>query len=154
MSNNKQNPLQQATFGAGCFWGAEAAFQEIKGVVHSQVGLARSEEINSPWIEVVQVDFDPNETHYNELLALFWKIHDPLSVDKQGHDIGEKYRSAIFTHSDEQTQLAILSKQQLQNEHYPNQAIVTVVTPLYEFELADEKDQNYIQKHGAGACSI
>lgn len=154
MIKNHQDTMQQATFGAGCFWGAEAAFQEKIGVMNSRVGLARSEEINSPWIEVVQVDFDPNHIHYNELLALFWQIHDPLSIDKQGHDIGEKYRSAIFTHSDEQAQQAVFSKQQLQKEQYPNQTIVTVVTPLYEFELADEKDQNYIQKHGAGACSI
>ncbi|WP_369308886.1 peptide-methionine (S)-S-oxide reductase MsrA [Providencia rettgeri] len=146
--------LQQATFGAGCFWGAEAAFQAQNGVIASRVGYARSTDKTSPWIEAVQVDFDPLQISYDELLSLFWKIHDPLSVDKQGDNVGEKYRSAIFTHSTTQTNDAIASRKLLEQLQYQGKAVVTVIATLAEFQLADEKDQHYIQKHGVSACSI
>lgn len=148
------NTLQQATFGAGCFWGAEAAFQSQNGVLDSRVGYARSTDGTSPWVEVVQVDFDPLQISYDELLSLFWTIHDPSSIDKQGNDVGEKYRSVIFTHSEAQVNNAIASKKLLEQLQYQGKPIVTVIAPLSEFQLADEKDQHYVQKHGAGACSI
>jgi len=154
MSNNTENRFQQATFGAGCFWGAEAAFQAKSGVIDSRVGFARSADTSTPWIEVVQVDFDPQQVSYTELVELFWHIHDPLSVDKQGQDVGEKYRSAIFAHSAEQVAAAQQSKQLLEANKYPGKQVVTVVDSISEFQLADEKDQQYIQKHGAGACSL
>jgi len=154
MSHSPSFTFQQATFGAGCFWGAEAAFQELDGVTATRVGFARSADTTTPWIEVVQVDFDPLKISYPELLALFWKIHDPLSVDKQGQDVGEKYRSAIFAHSAEQVVEAQKSKHALEDSKFPGKFIVTVIDTLNEFELADEKDQQYIQKHGAGSCSI
>ncbi|WP_404462003.1 peptide-methionine (S)-S-oxide reductase MsrA [Providencia rettgeri] len=149
-----QEALQQATFGAGCFWGAEAAFQTQNGVLNSRVGYARSADETSPWIEVVQVDFDPLQTSYDELLSLFWKIHNPQSIDKQGNNVGEKYRSAVFTHSIAQANQAIASKKLLEQQHYQGKPVATVIVTFVEFQLADEKDQHYVQKHGAGACSI
>lgn len=154
MGTQTEKNLQQATFGAGCFWGAESAFQAQQGVINSRVGFARSSDSSSPWIEVVQVDFDPAQVSYHQLLALFWKIHDPLSVDKQGQDVGEKYRSAVFAHSEQQASEAAQSKAALEAEKYPGKVIVTVIDTLDEFKLADEKDQQYIQKHGGSACSI
>ncbi len=93
---------EQATFGAGCFWGAEASFRVLPGVLDTRVGFARSDLGDATLIEVVQVDFDPRLISYSRLVEHFWTLHDPTSVDGQGADVGAKYRSALFFNSAEQ----------------------------------------------------
>jgi peptide-methionine (S)-S-oxide reductase len=102
--------VEQATFGAGCFWGAEASFRELPGVFDSRVGFARSTKGEATLIEVVQVDFDARVITYSSLIEHFWTLHDPTSIDRQGADVGEKYRSALFFSSAQQAQLALVAK--------------------------------------------
>ena len=145
---------EQATFGAGCFWGAEAAFRALPGVLDSRVGFARSATGASEQIEVVQVDFDPTVITYSRLIEHFWTLHDPTSVDRQGADVGVKYRSAVFYNNAEQADLAAAAKQRLEDSGQLGKPVATVIVPLGEFELADEDQQRYLEKHGASSCSI
>lgn len=105
--------VEQATFGAGCFWRAEAAFRSLPGVLDSRVGFARSVRGESELIEVVQVDFDSKVISYSRLIEHFWTLHDPTSFDRQGADVGVKYRSALFFGTAQQAQLALVAKQRL-----------------------------------------
>ena len=146
--------VAQATFGAGCFWGAQASFGALPGVLDSRVGFARSARGESALIEVVQVDFDARVVSYPRLIEHFWTLHDPTSVDRQGADVGEKYRSALFFISAQQAQLALVAKQRLDASGQLGKPVATVILPLGEFQLADEAQQRYLEKHGASACSI
>ena len=146
--------VEQATFGAGCFWGAEAAFRVLPGVLDSRVGFARSSKDESALIEVVQVDFDARVISYSRLIEHFWTLHDPTSIDRQGADIGVKYRSALFINSDQQGRLALAGIQQLEASGRLGKSVATVILPLGEFQRADEDQQRYLEKHGAGACSL
>ncbi|WP_273820471.1 peptide-methionine (S)-S-oxide reductase MsrA [Pseudomonas asplenii] len=146
--------LQQATFGAGCFWGAEATLRELHGVVDSRVGYAAQAGRSEPLIEVVQVDFDPGVIDYPALVEAFWGLHDPTSRDRQGDNIGVKYRSAIFVHSPQQAAIAELARAELEASRRFNRAIATVVVPLGTFELAAEDQQRYLERNGLTACSI
>jgi len=146
--------LEQATFGAGCFWGAQAYLQALPGVLDSRVGFARSADGEPALIEVVQVDFDPRVIAYTHLIEHFWTLHDPTSVDRQGADIGVKYRSALFFTSAQQATSAQAAKQQLEASGRLGKPLATVIVPLGEFQLADEAHQHYLEKHGASSCSI
>lgn len=150
--------MEKATFGAGCFWGVETAFRIVKGVISATVGYSGG-SLNDPTYkdvcsgetghaEVVQVEYDPSKVSYEELLEVFWNIHDPTTLNRQGPDIGTQYRSAIFFHTPEQEAVAIASKEKLQNSDRYMKPIVTEITPVSEFYRAEEYHQRYYQKHG------
>ena len=153
---------EKATFAAGCFWGVEAAFQEIAGVVETAVGYSGGDSERPTYGEVctgrtghaesVQVTFDPAEVSYEELLEAFWEVHDPTTRDRQGPDVGTQYRSAIFFHTLEQEKAARESKARLQASGKHRKPIVTEITPASEFYRAEEYHQKYFQKHGGAAC--
>jgi peptide-methionine (S)-S-oxide reductase len=156
--------MEKATFGAGCFWGVEAAFRKIKGVISTAVGYMGGSLENPTYkqvctdktghAEVVQVEFDPEMVSYNELLNVFWKIHNPTQLNRQGPDFGTQYRSVIFFHNDEQKKLAIASKEQLQRSGKYKSEIVTEITPAPIFYRAEEYHQRYHEKHGIDSCRI
>ncbi|WP_017297529.1 peptide-methionine (S)-S-oxide reductase MsrA [Nodosilinea nodulosa] len=142
-----------ATFGAGCFWGVEAAFRQIDGVVDTSVGYMGGHFENPCYLdvlsritghaEVCQVDFDPGQIPYDALLDTFWRIHDPTSLNRQGADRGEQYRSVIFYHTPEQAVAARRSKNALQaSGHYPK-PIVTCIEPASAYWLASAEHQQY-----------
>ncbi|USR91139.1 peptide-methionine (S)-S-oxide reductase MsrA [Phormidium yuhuli AB48] len=145
-----------ATFGAGCFWGIEAAFAALDGVIKTSVGYMGGHFHNPSYLdvcaritghaEVTQIEYDPQQISYDDLLNLFWRIHDPTSLNRQGPDRGEQYRSVIFYHSPEQEQIARKSKlkrQQQESEKY----IVTQIEPASDYYLAEEEHQQYYAKH-------
>lgn len=152
----------KATFGAGCFWGVEAAFQQIPGVTATTVGY-QGGGLESPTYEdvcsgctghaeVVQVEYDPEKVPYETLLSTFWEIHDPTTLNRQGPDIGSQYRSAIFVHNAEQEAAALESKKQQEaSGRYPR-PIVTEIKPAGEFWRAEEYHQQYLQKRGQASC--
>ncbi|AZC30454.1 peptide-methionine (S)-S-oxide reductase MsrA [Pseudomonas chlororaphis] len=146
--------IKQATFGAGCFWGAEAAFRALPGVVETRVGYAVEAADEALQIEVVQVDFDPQVLAYTRLIEHFWGLHDPTSVDRQGEHGGGKYRSAIFYHDGGQAGEARVAKVALQDSGRLSKPVATVVVPLGRFELADEGHQRYLEKNGLSSCHI
>lgn len=145
---------QQATFGAGCFWGVEAFFRDIEGVIDTRVGHALGIEDGEPpvRVEVVQIDFDPATVSYEALLDLFWEMHDPTSLDRQGEETGQGVRSSIFAHSEEQAAAAEASKARF-NARTSKQA-VTFIYAYGPFELADEAQQRYLEKNGGHACRV
>ncbi|WP_207937430.1 peptide-methionine (S)-S-oxide reductase MsrA [Pseudomonas sp. 51_B] len=146
--------IEQATFGAGCFWGAEAAFRALPGVVDSRVGFVQLTAAETESIEVVQVDFNTTVLSYDQLIEHFWTLHDPTSIDRQGADVGVKYRSAVFYHSMQQAAVAREAKQQVQASGHFDKPVVTVILPLGDFQLAHEDQQQYLEKHGSSSCSI
>jgi peptide-methionine (S)-S-oxide reductase len=151
---------EKATFGAGCFWGVEAAFRELPGVVEAAVGYAggtlsnpRYEDVctdRTGHAEVVQVTFDPARVSYEQLLDKFWNVHDPTTKNRQGPDHGTQYRSVIFYHSAEQEEAARASKERQQARW--TRPIVTEIVPAPEFYRAEEYHQRYLEKRGARAC--
>lgn len=148
--------MEKATFGAGCFWGVEAAFRRVNGVVSTSVGYMGGEFARPSYLdvlsritghaEVCQVEFDPAIVSYEQLLALFWSIHDPTSFNRQGADRGEQYRSVIFYHSPEQEQIARQSKAALDAAARFSKPIVTQIQPASTYWLATEEHQQYFQK--------
>ncbi len=151
-----------ATFGAGCFWGIEAAFRRVPGVVDAAVGYSGGKTQNPTYrdvctdstghAEVVQVTFDPEKVSYDQLLDVFWTIHDPTQVNRQGPDYGEQYRTAIFFHSPEQEAKAKKSKQGLEASGKLRKPIATEITPAGTFWRAEEYHQRYLEKRGAASC--
>ena len=154
--------MEIATFGAGCFWGIEAAFRQVPGVTDAVVGYAGGHTANPTYkdvctdgtghAEVVQVTFDPEQLSYEKLLEVFWKIHDPTQLNRQGPDFGTQYRSAIFFHSPEQEAVARKSKEQAQASGRFRRPIVTEITPASAFYRAEEYHQRYLEKRGAASC--
>ncbi len=148
--------MEKATFAAGCFWGVETAFREVKGVTSTQVGYAGGsledptyEQVCSGrtgHAETVEVEFDPAEVSYDELLAVFWEIHDPTTLNRQGPDVGAQYRSAIFFHDADQEAAARASKEKLQKSGGFKGEIVTEITPASTFYRAEEDHQQYLEK--------
>lgn len=148
--------MEKATFGAGCFWGVEAAFRKVNGVVSTSVGYMGGHFPNPSYLdvlarvtghaEVVQVEYDPNIVSYQELLNLFWHIHAPTSLNRQGPDRGEQYRSVIFFHILEQEEMALASRQKLQRSSKYDKPIVTEIKPATEYYLADDYHQQYLEK--------
>jgi peptide-methionine (S)-S-oxide reductase len=153
-----------ATFGAGCFWGIEAAFRRVPGVLDAAVGYSGGNTQNPSYqdvctdttghAEVVQVTFDPEKVSYDQLLDVFWTIHDPTQVNRQGPDYGKQYRTAIFFHSPEQEAKAKKSKQVLESSGKLRRPIATEITPAGPFWRAEEYHQRYLEKRGAASCHI
>lgn len=153
-ASNPITGIATATFGAGCFWGAEAAFRALPGVLESRVGYAAETADGALQIEVVQVDFDLRRVSYTALIEHFWGLHDPTSVDRQGEHGGAKYRSAIFHTDAEQAEQARAAKVALQASGRLNKPVATVILPLGRFDLADEEHQRYLEKNGLSSCSV
>ena len=153
-----------ATFGAGCFWGVEAAFRRVPGVLDAVSGYSGGHTENPSYkdvctdrtghAEVVQVTFDPSKVSYEQLLDVFWKIHNPTQVNRQGPDFGTQYRTAIFYHSPEQAAAARKSKQALEASARFRQPVATEITPAGPFWRAEEYHQRYLEKRGAESCHI
>jgi peptide-methionine (S)-S-oxide reductase len=156
--------MQRATFGAGCFWGVEAAFQQIPGVTATAVGYMGGtmkdptyEDVctdRTGHAEVVQVDFDPRQVSYEQLLGVFWKNHDPTTLNRQGPDVGTQYRSAVFYHDEGQRQAAEAVKQRLQQSGAFRRPMVTEIAPAAEFYRAEEYHQQYLAKRGMASCHV
>lgn len=150
--------MEKATFGAGCFWGIEASFSKIEGVASTTVGYAGGSFKDPTYkdvcsgktghAEVVQVEYDPSKVSYEELLRVFWNIHDPTTLNRQGPDIGTQYRSAVFFHNPEQEVAAAASKQKLQSSGRYQKSIETEITPASEFYRAEDYHQQYFEKCG------
>lgn len=144
---------QQATFGAGCFWCTEAVFQSLKGVTKVASGYMGGTVSNPTYMEVcngdtghaevIQIDFDPQEISYEELLLVFFKTHDPTTMNRQGNDVGNQYRSVIFYHTQEQKDKALKMIDNLTRELVFDKPIVTEISPVSEFYQAEDYHQNY-----------
>jgi len=155
---------EKAIFGAGCFWGIEAAFRQVPGVKNTAVGYSGGrtryptyEDVCSHTTghaEVVQVEYDPAEVSYGQLLDLFWQIHDPTQLNRQGPDIGDQYRSVIFFHTPEQERAARESKARLESDGRFRKPIVTKIEPAPEFWRAEEYHQQYFEKRGLSQCHL
>ena len=151
-----------ATFGAGCFWGVEAAFRQIPGVVDAAAGYSGGHTQNPTYkdvcsdetghAEVVQVTFDPAKVSYEQLLEAFWGMHDPTQVNRQGPDFGSQYRTAIFFHSPEQEATAKKAKAALDASGKFRRPIATEITAAGAFYRAEEYHQRYLEKRGAASC--
>ncbi len=150
--------MEKATFGAGCFWGVEAAFRKIKGVTSTSVGYTGG-SLDSPTyedvctgrtghVEVVGVEYDPSQVSYDELLAVFWNIHDPTTLNRQGPDIGTQYRSVLFFHIAEQEVAANKSKEEIQSSGRFTRDIVTEITPASQYYKAEDYHQQYLERRG------
>jgi peptide-methionine (S)-S-oxide reductase len=156
--------MAKATFAAGCFWGVEDAFRQVKGVKSTTVGYTGGSAKNPTYKEVctgrtghaeaVEVEYDPNEVSYLELLAVFWKSHDPTTVNRQGPDVGTQYRSAIFYHDAAQEKDARDSKAVLEKQGVFKRPIVTEIAPALEFFRAEDYHQQYFEKQGIKACHL
>ena len=155
---------EKATFAAGCFWGVEHAFRQLPGVIDAVSGYTGGHKDNPSYkdvcytdtghAEAVEVTFDPARISYDDLLAVFWKIHDPTQLNRQGPDTGSQYRSAIFYHSTAQKEAAEASKQKAQGTGWFAKKIVTEITPAGPFWPAEEYHQRYVEKNGGGHCAI
>ena len=156
--------MEKATFAAGCFWGVEAAFRQVEGVTSTAVGYSGGHLANATYkqvcsgttghAEVVQVEFDPATVSYDQLLNVFWENHDPTTLNRQGPDVGEQYRSAIFFHTPEQQAAALASKEKLQASGKFRRPIVTEITPASDFYKAEDYHQQYLEKRGLAHCRI
>jgi peptide methionine sulfoxide reductase msrA/msrB len=159
-----QDGLAQASFGAGCFWGVEAAFRELPGVRETAVGYQGGSLKNPTYenvcsgrtghAEVVHVEFDPTEVSYDHLLDLFWAEHDPTTPNRQGPDHGTQYRSVIFYYTPAQKAAAEASKAKLEAEGRFGRPIVTQIVPAPDFYRAEEYHQRYLEKRGQRSCAI
>jgi peptide-methionine (S)-S-oxide reductase len=156
--------MQTATFGAGCFWGVEAEFRQVKGVIDTAVGYMGGAQKNPSYkdvctdrtghAEVVQVQYDPEQVLYEELLRVFWENHDPTTRNRQGPDVGSQYRSAIFFHTPEQEAAARKSKEELDRSGHYKKPIVTEIVPAPEFWPAEDYHQRYLEKRGLAHCHL
>ncbi|HTO87337.1 MAG TPA: peptide-methionine (S)-S-oxide reductase MsrA [Thermoanaerobaculia bacterium] len=155
---------EKATFGAGCFWGVEAAFRQVPGVVDAAVGYAGGTMANPTYrdvctdetghAEVVEVTYDPARVSYEQLLDVFWENHDPTQLNRQGPDVGTQYRSAIFFHTPAQREAATASKERLEKSGRYRRPIVTEITPAPTFYRAEEYHQKYLEKRGLASCKV
>ena len=156
--------MEKAMFGAGCFWGVEAAFRQVPGVVATAVGYAGGHLANPTYrdvctdgtghAEVVQVEYDPSKVGYDDLLKIFWENHDPTQLNRQGPDVGTQYRSAIFVYGPEQEAAARASKETLEKSGRFRRPIVTQIEPAPELWRAEEYHQQYLEKRGLAHCHI
>jgi len=157
-----KNNYEKAAFAAGCFWGVEAAFWQIKGVISTQVGYTGGNMKNPSYedvctddtghAEAVEITFDPNKVSYEKLLDVFWQSHDPTQLNRQGPDVGTQYRSTIFYHNQKQKKAAEKSLE-IEQKKYKNQ-IVTEIKPAATFYRAEEYHQQYLEKRGLSTCHI
>jgi peptide-methionine (S)-S-oxide reductase len=155
---------ETALFGAGCFWGVEAAFRQIPGVKATAAGFAGGTTKDPSYrevcshttghAEVVRVEYDPTRISYNDLLRVFWENHDPSQRNRQGPDIGDQYRSVIFYYSPEQEKAAEDSKEKLESSSKYRRPIVTQILPAPTFYMAEDYHQQYLEKRGLSQCHI
>jgi peptide-methionine (S)-S-oxide reductase len=153
---------ERATFAAGCFWGVEAEFRAIPGVVQTAVGYTGGHTTDPTYrrvcghrtghAEAVEVWFDPARVSYPQLLETFWRIHNPTTRNRQGFDFGSQYRSAIFTHDEAQRAAAIESRDTEQESR--KRRIVTQIAPASTFYRAEEYHQRYLEKRGSASCAV
>lgn len=153
-----------ATFGGGCFWGVEAAFRQIDGVIATTVGYMGGHTEHATYrqvcggdtghAEVVQVEFDPARLSYEALVATFWKLHDPTQVDRQGPDVGSQYRSVIFVQDAEQERIARASKAAEESSGRHRRPIATQIVAAGPFWRAEEYHQQYLEKRGLASCHL
>jgi peptide-methionine (S)-S-oxide reductase len=156
--------MAKATFGAGCFWGVEAAFRRIDGVTDAAVGYAGGRTENPTYrevcsnatghAEVVQLEYDPARVSYESLLDAYWAMHDPTQLNRQGPDIGDQYRSAIFFHSPEQEETALASKERLDASGELPRPVATLIEQAPTFWRAEEYHQRYLEKNSGAACNL
>jgi peptide-methionine (S)-S-oxide reductase len=154
--------MEKATFAAGCFWGVEEAFRSLDGVISTAAGYSGGtmqdpayEDVctgETGHAEAVEIEFDPATVSYAELLDIFWSIHDPTTLNRQGPDMGTQYRSAVFFHTEEQERLARESKAGLENSGRCMDSVVTEITPASTFYRAEEYHQRYLEKRGRAGC--
>jgi peptide-methionine (S)-S-oxide reductase len=154
--------MKKGTFAAGCFWGVEAAFRRIEGVLSTQVGYTGGKTEDPSYrqvcggrtghAEAVEISFDPKKVTYEDLLEVFWVSHDPTQLNRQGPDVGSQYRSAIFYHDEDQKAAALASIKGLSDAGRFDRPIVTEVIPALAFYRAEEYHQQYLEKRGSGAC--
>jgi len=160
----KRTNMEKATFGAGCFWGVEAAFRQIDGVISTAVGYSGGRTANPTYrdvcsdetghAEVVEVEFDPAKVSYERLLDVFWENHDPTTLNRQGPDVGSQYRSAIFFHTPAQEATARESKARLEAAKRFRRPIVTEIEPAATFYRGEDYHQQYLEKRGLASCHI
>lgn len=156
--------MEKATFGAGCFWGVEAAFRRVQGVTATAVGYLGGTTEHPTYTdvctgrtghaEVVEVTYDPSRVSYDELLRVFWDSHDPTQRNRQGPDVGTQYRSAIFFHDESQEKAAAASKDDLERSGRYRKPIATEITPASTFYPAEDYHQQYLEKRGLATCRI
>jgi peptide-methionine (S)-S-oxide reductase len=154
---------KKATFGAGCFWGVEAAFRQIDGVTKTEVGYEGGTLENPTYqdvcshttghAEVVEVTYDPDRVSYERLLDAFWAKHNPTQRNRQGWDIGDQYRSVVFVHDDEQRAAAERSKVELDASSRYRKPVVTQIEPAQTFYAAEDYHQQYLEKRGRSSCT-
>ena len=160
-TRRSEENLQRATFAAGCFWGVEASFREVEGVASTKVGYTGGTSPDPTYeqvcsgttghAEAVEVWFDPALVSYEQLLGVFWEVHDPTTVNRQGWDFGSQYRSAIFVDNAEQERLATVSRDERQRTLA--RPIVTDIVPAAAFYPAEDYHQRYFEKHGGAFCA-
>ena len=153
---------QTAIFAAGCFWGVEAAFRQVPGVLDAVSGYIGGTTENPSYrqvcshstghAEAVEVTYDPSRVTYDQLLEIFWQMHDPTQLNRQGPDVGDQYRSAIFTHGAEQQEAAMASRDREQTRLA--KPIATQIVPAPKFWPAEEYHQRYFEKNGGAACHV
>ncbi len=156
--------MEKATFGAGCFWGVEETFRQVEGVSSTAVGFMGGSVTDPSYqdvcsrktghAEVVQLEYDPSTVTYDRLLSVFWENHNPTTLNRQGPDIGDQYRSVVFFHTPGQEASAIASKEQLERSGRYRNSIVTEIVPASEFYIAEEYHQQYLQKRRLPHCSV
>ena len=156
--------MAKATFAAGCFWGVEAAFRQLKGVTSTAVGYIGGTLPDPTYhdvctgrtghAEAVQVEYDPSQVSYDDLLRVFWENHDPTTLNRQGPDVGTQYRSAIFFHAPDQEAAAKASKDALAKSGRFKRPIVTEIQPAPEFWQAEDYHQQYLEKRGQTHCHL
>ena len=156
--------MEKTTFAAGCFWGIEAAFRQIEGVTFTAVGYTGGNTENPTYkqvctdrtghAEAVRVEFDPAIVSYEQLLKVFWDIHNPTTLNRQGPDFGSQYRSSIFYHDEAQKAAAMASKEKIQSSGKYKRDVVTEITPASTFYMAEDYHQQYYEKRGLAGCGI
>lgn len=161
-SESQEALYETAIFAAGCFWGVESLFKQVRGVVETTVGYTGGSTVNPTYrqvcsgitghAEAVQIKFDPRVVSYQELLSVFWRMHNPTTPNRQGPDVGTQYRSAIFYHNEEQRLAAEKSKEEFDRSGIYIDKASTQIVPASTFYPAEEYHQDYFEKHGAGSC--
>jgi peptide-methionine (S)-S-oxide reductase len=156
--------MAKATFAAGCFWGVEATFRQLPGVISTRVGYIGGATENPTYqqvctdrtghAEAVEVEYDPTKVSYDALLKMFWENHDPTQVNRQGPDWGSQYRSAIFFHDHQQEVEAQASKNALEQSHRFPKPIATQIVPAPSFYAAEDYHQQYLEKRGMASCHV
>jgi peptide-methionine (S)-S-oxide reductase len=156
--------MATATFGAGCFWGVEAAFRNTEGVTATAVGYEGGHADDPSYeqvcshttghAEVVQVEYDPQQVGYEQLLDVFWSEHDPTQLNRQGPDVGDQYRSVIFVHDEDQEKAARASLEAEERSGRHRRPIVTQIVPAETFWEAEDYHQQYLEKRGLATCRI